>query len=139
MLKPKTQVVEVAGKKYQLTKMNARAGSYVAFKVAGVLAPTMGSTDAMAAALMGMPRKDFDELQSLLLRTVLRLVEGPNGQQMPEPVLTADGDFVDEALAYDVATVINLTIRALVFNIGDFFGAAGLSLPADLMDLGTSR
>lgn len=139
MLKPKTQVVEVAGKKYQLTKMNARAGSYVAFKVAGVLAPTMGNTDAMAAALMGMPRKDFDELQSLLLRTVLRLVEGPDGQQMPEPVLTADGDFVDEALAYDVATVINLTIRALVFNIGDFFGAAGLSLPADLMDLGTSR
>ena len=139
MLKPNTQVAEVAGKKYQLTKMNARAGSYVAFKVAGVLAPTMGSTDAMAAALMGMPRKDFDELQSLLLRTVLRLVEGPNGQQMPEPVLTADGDFVDEALAYDVATVINLTIRALVFNIGDFFGAAGLSLPADLMDLGTSR
>lgn len=139
MLKPKTQVVEVAGKKYQLTKMNARAGSYVAFKVAGVLAPTMGSTDAMAAALMGMPRKDFDELQSLLLHTVLRLVEGPNGQHMPEPVLTAEGDFVDEALAYDVATVINLTIRALVFNIGDFFGAAGLSLPADLMDLGTSR
>ena len=139
MLKPKTQVVEVAGKKYQLTKMNARAGSYVAFKVAGVLAPTMGSTDAMAAALMGMPRKDFDELQSLLLRTVLRLVEGPNGQQMPEPVLTAEGDFVDEALAYDVATVINLTIRALVFNIGDFFGAAGLNLPAELMDLGTSR
>ena len=139
MLKPKTQVVEVAGKKYQLTKMNARAGSYVAFKVAGVLAPTMGSTDAMAAALMGMPRKDFDELQSLLLRTVLRLVEGLDGQQMPEPVLTADGDFVEEALAYDVATVINLTIRALVFNIGDFFGAAGLSLPADLMDLGTSR
>lgn len=133
MLKPKTQVVEVAGKKYQLTKMNARAGSYVAFKVAGVLAPTMGSTDAMAAALMGMPRKDFDELQSLLLRTVLRLVEGPDGQQMPEPVLTADGDFVDEALAYDVATVINLTIRALVFNIGDFFGAAGLNLPAELM------
>ena len=139
MLKPKTQVVEVAGKKYQLTKMNARAGSYVAFKVAGVLAPTMGSTDAMAAALMGMPRKDFDELQSLLLRTVLRLVEGSNGQQMPEPVLTADGDFVDEALAYDVATVINLTIRALVFNIGDFFGAAGLNLPAELMGQPTSR
>lgn len=147
MLKPKTQVVEVAGKKYQLTKMNARAGSYVAFKVAGVLAPlaskadgkTKVSTADMAGALLGMPRKDFDELQSLLLRTVLRLVEGPNGQQMPEPVLTAEGDFVDEALAYDVATVINLTIRALVFNIGDFFGAAGLSLPADLMDLGTSR
>ena len=139
MLKPKTQVVEVAGKKYQLTKMNARAGSYVAFKVAGVLAPTMGSTDAMAAALMGMPRKDFDELQSLLLRTVNRLIEGPNGQQMPEPVLTAKGDFVDDALAYDAATVIALTIRALMFNVGDFFGAAGLILPAELTELGSNR
>ena len=69
MFKPKTQVVEVAGKNYQLTKMDARTGSYVAFKVAGVLAPAMGTTDAMAAALMGMPRKDFDELQSLLLHT----------------------------------------------------------------------
>ena len=138
MLKPKTQVIEVAGKSYQLNKMDARTGSYVAFKVAGVLAPTMGNTDAMATALMGMPRKDFDELQSLLLRTVLRLIEAPNGQQMPEPVLTANGDFVDESLAYDTGTVINLTMRALVFNIGDFFGAAGLSLPADLTGLATN-
>lgn len=139
MFKPKTQVVEVAGKNYQLTKMDARTGSYVAFKVAGVLAPTMGSTDAMAAALMGMPRKDFDELQSLLLRTVNRLIEGPNGQQMPEPVLTAKGDFVDDALAYDAATVIALTIRALMFNVGDFFGAAGLILTAELTELGSNR
>ena len=139
MLKPKTQVIEIGNKNYQLTKMDARTGSYVAFKVAGVLAPTMGTTDAMAAALMGMPRKDFDELQSLLLRTVNRLIEGPNGQQMPEPVLTAKGDFVDEALAYDAATVIALTIRALMFNVGDFFGVAGLILPAELTELDSNR
>ena len=147
MLKPKTQVIEMAGKNYQLTKMDARTGSYVAFKVAGVLAPlaskadgkTKVSTADMAGALLGMPRKDFDELQSLLLRTVNRLIEGPNGQQMPEPVLTAKGDFVDEALAYDAATVIALTIRALMFNVGDFFGAAGLMLPAELTELGSDR
>ena len=59
MLKQKTQVVEVAGKSYQLTKMDARTGSYVAFKVAGVLAPSGAKAAEMAAALMGMPRKDF--------------------------------------------------------------------------------
>lgn len=59
MLKQKTQVVEVAGTSYQLTKMDARTGSYVAFKVAGVLAPSGGKTAEMAAALMGMPRKDL--------------------------------------------------------------------------------
>lgn len=131
MLKQKTKIVEVGGKPYQLTKMDARTGSYVAFKAAGVLAPAMGSGVAIAGALMGMPRKDFDELQSLLLKTVNRLVEAPNGQQIPEPVLTAKGDFVDEALAYDVAAVIKLTIEALMFNVGGFFGEAGLKIPAE--------
>ena len=93
----------------------------------------------MAAALMGMPCKDFDELQSLLLRTVNRLVDNGNGQQLPEPVLTAKGDFVDEALAYDAASVIQLTVHALIFNVGGFFAAAGLNLPAELMGKPTSR
>lgn len=139
MLKQKTQIVEVAGKSYQLTKMDARTGSYVAFKVAGVLAPSGGKTAEMAAALMGMPRKDFDELQSLLLRTVNRLIDNGNGQQLPEPVLTAKGDFVDEALAYDAASVIHLTVHALIFNVGGFFAAAGLNLPAELTGKPTNR
>lgn len=131
MLKPKTKVVEVAGKPYQLTKMDARTASYVALKAAGVLAPSMGNTAAMVSALTGMSRKEFDELQTLLLRTVNRLIEAPNGQQMPEPVLTAKGDFVDEALAYDAAAVIKLTVEALIFNVGGFFNEAGLKLPAE--------
>ena len=139
MLKQKTQIVEVAGKSYQLTKMDARTGSYVAFKVAGVLAPSGGKTAEMAAALMGMPRKDFDDLQSLLLRTVNRLIDNGNGQQLPEPVLTAKGDFVDDALAYDAASVIQLTVHALIFNVGGFFAAAGLNLPAELTGTPTSR
>lgn len=139
MLKQKTQIVEVAGKSYQLTKMDARTGSYIAFKVAGVLAPTKGKTSEMAAALMSMPRKDFDELQSILLRTVNRLIDSGNGQQLPEPVLTAKGDFVDGALAYDAASVIQLTVHALVFNVGGFFAAAGLTLPAELTGRSTNH
>ena len=139
MLKQKTQIVEVAGKSYQLTKMDARTGSYVAFKVAGVLAPSSGKTAELAAALMGMPRKDFDELQSLLLRTVNRWSDNGNGQQLTEPVLTAMGDFVDEALAYDAACVIQLTVLALIFNVGGFFAAAGLNLPAELTGKHMSR
>ncbi len=131
MLKQKTKNIEVGGKTYQLTKMDARTGSYVAFKAAGVLAPAMGSSAAIASALTGMPRKDFDELQSLLLKTVNRLVEAPNGQQLPEPVLTAKGDFVDAELGYDVISVIKLTVEALMFNVGGFFGEAGLKLPAE--------
>ena len=141
MLKQKTKVVEVSGKNYQLTKMDARTGSYVAFKLAGVLAPLLNKTtniNTIGAALMGMPRHDFDELQSLLLRTVNRLIESGNGQQLPEPVLTAKGDFVDEELAYDAVSVIQLTVLAMDFNIGGFFGAAGLNLPAEA-DLNTNH
>lgn len=138
MLKQKTKVVEVAGKNYQLTKMDARTGSYVAFKLAGVLAPLMNNKNnknninSIGAALMGIPRKDFDELQNLLLRTVNRLIDGGNGQQLPEPVLTVKGDFVDATLAYDAVSVIQLTVLAINFNVGGFFGEAGLSLPAEL-------
>lgn len=131
MLKQKTKIIEINGVSYQLNKMDARTGSYIAFKVSGVLNTAVnGDSEAIGAAVMGMPRREFDELQTLLLKTVNRLVEAPNGQQIPEPVLTVRGDFVDEALAYDPATVIQLTIQALVFNVGDFFGAAGLSIPA---------
>lgn len=130
MLKQKTKIIEVAGKSYQLTKMDARTGSYIALKAAGILAPSAnGNTAALAGALTSMPRKDFDELQTLLLKTVKHMVEAPNGQQVPEPVLTAKGDFVDESLAYDVASVIRITVEALMFNVGGFFGEAGLTLP----------
>lgn len=142
MLKQKTKVVEVAGKNYQLTKMDARTGSYVAFKLAGVLAPLLNketNINSIGTALMGMPRHDFDELQSLLLRTINRLIDGGNGQQLPEPVLTAKGEFVDESLAYDAVSVIQLTVLAMDFNVGGFFAAAGLNLPAGTTGLNTSR
>lgn len=133
MLKQKTKTIEVGSKNYQLNKMDARTGSYVAFKLASVLAPLLNSNSSatnIGAALMGMPRQDFDELQNLLLQTVNHLVDGSNGQQIPEPVLTAKGDFVDPELAYDAVAVIQLTAQAAEFNIGGFFTEAGLKLPA---------
>ena len=40
-MKIKDKIVEVGGKRYKLTKLNADAGSYVAFKLAGVALPLM--------------------------------------------------------------------------------------------------
>ena len=90
------------------------------------------ATAVLLLLLLQVPRKDFDELQTLLLKTVCRLVAAPNGQQLPEPVLNASGDFVDETLGYDAAGVINLTVQALIFNVGSFFGEAGLKVPAQI-------
>ena len=40
--KQKTQIIEVGGNKYRLSKLDARSASYIAFKSAGIVAPLMG-------------------------------------------------------------------------------------------------
>ena len=133
MLKQKTKDIEVAGQKYRLTRMDARTGSYVAAKLALMCAPLLGSQDKaldednIAKMLPMLNRRDFDELQTIALKTVRKLV-GPEGMEMP--IVKGNGVFVDEDLMYEVSTVINLTIQAAFFNVGDFFAEAGLLSPA---------
>lgn len=134
MLKQKTKVIEAGGVKYRLGKMDARSASYLAMKAAAVIAPALSTVKGMnkqdaitaaANALPSMPREEFDEIQTMLLRTVVKLVE-TNGVDMPVPVIKADGSFTDEDLFYDAPTVMQLSVQALIFNIGDFFQGAGL-------------
>lgn len=134
MLKQKTKVIEAGGVKYRLGKMDARSASYLAMKAAAVIAPALSTVKGMnkqdaitaaANALPSMPREEFDEIQTMLLRTVVKLVE-TNGVDMPVPVIKADGSFADEDLCYDAPTVMQLSVQALIFNIGDFFQGAGL-------------
>lgn len=134
MLKQKTKVIEAGGAKYRLGKLDARSASYLAMKAAAVIAPSLSTIKSMtkqeaitaaANALPSMPRAEFDEIQTMLLRTVVKLVE-TNGVDMPVPVIKEDGSFTDEDLCYDAATVMQLSVKALMFNIGDFFQGAGL-------------
>ena len=129
-MKIKDKIVEVGGKRYKLTKLNADAGSYVAFKLAGVALPLMSGLSGkvgtnemkmLSQAITSMNRKDFSEVQKILLATVLKL-ETAGGVDMPMPILKADGSYADEELAMDAKTVIALTVHAAMFNIGDFFG-----------------
>lgn len=127
MLKQKTKDIEVNGKKYRLTRMDARTGSYVAAKLALLCSPLLKDDqldeEGLARMLPALSRREFDELQTILLKTVRQLV-GAEG--MESPVVKGDGSFIDEALSYDVAAVINLTVQAAFFNVGDFFAEAGL-------------
>ena len=129
-MKINDKIIEVGGKRYKLTKLNADAGSYVAFKLAGVALPLMNGlsgkvgTDDMkmlSQAITSMSRKDFTEVQKILLATVLKL-ETSGGVDMPMPILKADGSYADEEIAADAKTVIALTVQAAMFNIGGFFG-----------------
>lgn len=133
MLKQKTQDIEVGGKKYRLTKIDARTGSYVAAKLALIAAPLLTDKKfdekTMAALVPNLSRRDFDEIQTILLKSVLKLNEAKDNL-LPEPILKSDGSFVDEELEYDAASVMNLTAQAAMFNVGAFFAAAGLAIPA---------
>ena len=120
-MKPKTKIIEINGKKYKLSKMDARTGSYVAFKLAVIVAPAIkqGDMESAMSQISSLPRKDFDELQGLLLQTVSEIKE-VNGEEMPMSLLKG-GRFINEELQFDVSTVMQLTVQAAMFNVGDFF------------------
>jgi hypothetical protein len=120
-MKPKTKVIEVNGKKYKLSKMDARTGSYVAFKLAVIVAPALkgGEVEKALSQISTLPRNEFDELQSLLLGTVTEL-KTVDGQELPMPLMR-NGSFINEELQFDVASIMQLTVQAAMFNIGDFF------------------
>lgn len=125
MLKQKNKIMEIGGVKYRLSKLDARSASYLCMKVAAIIAPAISGGAAvtgenMAASLSGMPRKEFDELQTMLLKTVCKL-EAAGGTDMPVPILNAAGAFVDTDLNYDAGTVMALTVAAIMFNVGSFF------------------
>lgn len=127
------KIITIKNMKYKIGKLDARSASYLAMKMAAIIAPFIGKgsknidESKMAEVLPNIPRNEFDEIQTMLLRKAFKL--RPVGDaDMPEPILRADGSFVDDDMAYDAATVINLTVQVLFFNIGDFFTAAGSML-----------
>lgn len=134
-MKIKEKFYELNGSRYKLTKLDADSGSYVAFKLAGVVLPLMSGLTGqgvsssemklLSQAITSMNRKDFTEVQKILLATVLK-IESSGGVDMPMPILKADGTYAVEELRSDAGAVIALTIQAALFNIGGFFGGEGL-------------
>ena len=120
-MKPKTKIIEVNNKKYKLSKLDARTGSYVAFKLAAVIAPALkdGNVEQALGQVSKLPRAEFDEIQNYLLQTVTEVKE-VNGEALPMPLLR-NGVFIDDDLNYDVGAVMQITVQAAIFNVGDFF------------------
>ena len=127
MLKQKTEIVKIGEKTFRLSKLNARDASYLALKLAAIVAPgaAKGEVD-IAQAVTKINRAEFDELQTMLLRTVSRM-EQAGDVEMPVPIVKADGTFTDEELEYDIPTVFGLTIKAIMFNVGSFFQGGALT------------
>ena len=136
--KQKPQIIAVGGSKYRLSKLDARSASYIAYTSAGIVAPLMRkgknngniSVESISKVLPAVPRHEFEEIQTMLLKTVVKMND-VGGQLLPEPILKEDGSFAIEDLAYDAGAVIALTVSSFLFNVGGFFGGAGL-IPAEL-------
>lgn len=128
-LKKRNKVIEIGGQKYQLNKLDARTGSYVAFKLGALLTPVLTGGNVteseLASGIAALSRDDFDELLTVLLSVVLK-VNNADGLDVPEPIINAGGAFIDENLEYDTAAVLQLAGHAAFFNVSGFFNAAGL-------------
>jgi hypothetical protein len=129
-MKLKEKFYEYEGQRYKLTKLNADAGSYVAFKIAGVALPLLQGLSGkglqendlklLSQAISSMGRAEFLEVQKILLGTVQKITTA-GGVDMPMPILKADGSYADEEMAMDAKAVITLTVQAALFNVGGFF------------------
>ena len=135
MLKEKTKDVEINGKKYRIGRLDARTGSYVATKMAMLSIPLVGGKkedqkgideEKISKIMTALSQRQFYELQGILLRVVQKL-NVVDGNALPEPLLNSSGAFIDHDLDYDIGTVMALTAQTIMFNVGDFFGAAALA------------
>lgn len=136
MFKVKSTVVEYGGRKFRLEKLDARSACYLAMKLAAVFMPmaetktAKGAKNAinganLAKVVSSIPREEFDEVQTIMLRSV-RELEDHDGTLMPSPLLDAAGAFVKPEDAYNLGLILNLMMNVIKFNVGDFFTDAGL-------------
>lgn len=134
-MKDRYKFIELDGQKYRIEKMPARTALYIGSQLAMALVGGARSSqekeqgvnsEAVQSALSSLSKETFFGILNDCLKTVNKITE-VNGAQMPEPVLKADGSFVDPDMEYDISAVLRLTVDVLMFNVSNFFGGKGLS------------
>lgn len=134
------QEIKLGDRKFKVTKVNARTGSYMLIKVGGILAPILSGFKGLnlkdlkdakdinidfsqvAKALMGLEEKDFHYIQDNCLRLCYEVLPGKLA-----PVLTDNNEFGVIGLDEDTASIMALTIHALIFNVKSFFSGSPLA------------
>jgi hypothetical protein len=124
--------IEINGRKFRLGKFDARTGSYMLFKLVGILTPIFKNIDTkkdvkdiniddinlteVLSSFTSLPEIDFKYIQDNCLRTVKELLPG-NAPQ----VLDEFGNYGILDAEYDTMLILNLTVQALIFNVSGFF------------------
>lgn len=134
------KVVKIKDREFSIRKFDARTGSFMLIKVAGLLAPMFkglkGSNiknvadgevsgidiSGAMSVLATLSEQDFDYVQGKCLGVCAELL--PSG---PASVLAENGSFGVIGLEDDTMTVIALTAHALIFNVSSFFEGSPLA------------
>lgn len=131
--------IEVSGRKWRITKFDARTGSKVVKKLIPIAASLFGDTDikkvamskpedmninfaSVVFALASMTDDDFDFIQNACLR-----VTGEALGAGFTPTLNDNNSFGVVGLEFDTSTVLALTAHSLVFNVAGFFDGTPLA------------
>lgn len=136
--------IEIKERHWRIKKFDARTGAFMAFKIAGMLAPILQNLDLSkimkAEKLEDINLKDFnisdtisgltnlteDEfylIQNKCLGVCYELLEGGEAK-----VLNKDGSFGVIGIEYDAEIVLALTAHAITFNVQGFFPGNPLTL-----------
>jgi hypothetical protein len=94
--------VEIGGKRYRIGRVTASVGTWISLR--------LGTAN----------EEQFTRMQQHLLG----ICSVYNEAGTLSPILMADGRWAEKDLEYDTATVAQLFIKALDFNVGSFFAAA---------------
>lgn len=132
--------IKIGTRTFKLNKFDALTGSYMLFKLIGLIAPlfkndefknikdaNIDDIDISEAlkTLTSLPKEDFEYIQQNCLRVVNEV--HPNGMLSPS-VLDENNNF--GIADYDLPLILNLTVQSLIFNVSGFFNGplSGLNL-----------
>lgn len=138
-MRQKSKEVEVQGRKFRISALDAWTGSYLLFTVFEKMLPS-GVEQQVMSTIRGegkdpemvlpsgrtlMTKAEFFSFQRDCLSAVSEILPGRDA-----PILNANGSWGVQDVSVKLALI--LTVHALMFNIKDFFAEDGLK---DLMSL----
>lgn len=136
-----SKIVEIAGRKFKITKMDAFTGGYILFTLIEKVLPSMlaykfgateekpaefsGSTEdvmkAMPKIKLALSKEEFNNLLKDALSAVYEVLPARSA-----PIMNANGSWGVEGLEHNTQIVMILAVQSLAFNVIDFFGGEGL-------------
>jgi len=122
--------VQLNGTRYQIGRMTARNGSWVAMQIMGKIMPSTVESElggiTLPANRREMSEEEFHSIQDHCLAVCARYERQPNGMEVAIPVFVRPDTFTCKELEFDLLSIVALTAHALLFNITPFFAEGAL-------------